>query len=395
MEALIKELSTSFEEFKRLNDERLKAVEEGKATSELDEKLSRLNAAMDESKARMDDIEAKANRSKTAPGESREAAEHKQAFEGWVRKGVDSGLHDLERKALNVTTDADGGYAVPEDLDRSILDLVQNSSPMRKLCTVIQVGTSDYKKLVNKHGATSGWVDEDDARSATTTPSLAQVTPFMGELYAMPQATQTMLDDVFFNVESWLKSEIAEQFASAEGSAFISGDGSKKPKGIMSYTSVVTDDGSRTFGQLQHLVAASETAVTTNELIQLIYKLKAGLRTGASWMMNKGTIAILRQLKDSTGQYMWAPGMVAGQPSTLFGYPVHENEDMAAAAADAVPVAFGNFKRGYYIVDRMGVRMLRDPYTAKPYVSFYSTKRVGGMLVDSDAIKLLKMKASA
>lgn len=390
---LLTNQNQAFEAFKEANDKRLKSLEaKGTVDPLLEEKVDKANAELTALAKQLDSIEKKMNRPRgTGAGDERqEVAEHKAAFGQFVRKGLDDGLRDLEMKAFNLTTAGDGGYAVPLELDNDILSLVRNVSPIRQVATVRQVGGATYKKLVNTGGATSGWVDEDDARTATNTPTFATITPYMGEIYANPAATQQMLDDVFFNAEQFLIEEVSQVFASAEGVAFLSGDGSKKPKGILNYTSVTTADASRAFGQLQHKAAASATAITGDELIDLVYMLKQGYRTGAVWMMNSTTMGAVRKLKDTTGQYLWAPGIAAGQPSQLLGYSVYENNDMADIATTAVAVMFGNFKYGYMICDRMGTQVLRDPFTNKPYVHFYTTKRVGGMLMDSCAIKLLK-----
>jgi HK97 family phage major capsid protein len=260
------------------------------------------------------------------------------------------------------------------------------------------VSTSDYKKLVNVRGTASGWVDEDDARTATASSSMAQVTPFMGEIYANPQATQQMLDDVFFNAEQFIIDECATEFAAKEGAAFVVGDGTKKPKGFCAYTTAATADSSRAFGTLEHVATgvAGDWAASNKAdiLITLVHKLKAGLRANARWVTNKGLLAEIRTFKDAEGNYLWRPGLEAGQPSTLLGYGITEAEDMPAKAASALSLAFGDFRRGYTIVDRIGTRILRDPYTNKPYVGFYVTKRVGGMVVDSQAIKFVKFAVS-
>ena len=322
-------------------------------------------------------------------------AEHKSAYMKWLRKGVDSGLAELEAKALNITTDADGGYAVPEEIDRDIQQTLLDISPVRSVATVRQISTSDYKKLVSRRGAASGWVDEDDGRTATNTPTLAQVTPFMGEIYANPQATQTMLDDVFFNAESWLAGEIADEFAYQEGVAFISGNGTKKPKGFLAYSTAATADSGRAFGTLQHVLSGADGAFVAAPnggdcLITTVQSLKAGHRPGAVWMMNSLTLAAVRKLKDGDGNYLWRPGLEAGAPSSILGYRVVDAEGMPDLAADSLSIVFGNFRAGYLIVDRVGVRTLRDPYSNKPYVGFYTTKRVGGAVVDSEAIKVVK-----
>jgi HK97 family phage major capsid protein len=392
---LLTEQGQAFEEFKKANDQRLQAKADGKAVGDFEAKLGKLNDVMDAIKEQVKEIEKKAGRPGTGGGDVDPArAEHKQAFGQFLRKGDDDGLAALQKKAYNITTDADGGYAVPEDLDRDILSQLVDVSPIREIANVRTVSTSDYKKLVNVHGTASGWVDEDDARTGTAGSSMAQVTPFMGELYAYPQATQQMLDDVFFNAEQFIIDECATEFARAEGAAFVSGDGVKKPKGFLSYATAATADGSRAFGTLEHLVtgvAGGWAASNPSDiLITLVHKLKAGLRANARWVMNKSLLAEIRTFKNVDGDYIWRPGLEAGQPDRLLGYAVTEAEDMPAKAASSLSIAFGDFRRGYTIVDRIGTRILRDPYTNKPYVGFYVTKRVGGMVVDSQAIKLLK-----
>ena len=216
-------------------------------------------------------------------------------------------------------------------------------------------------------------------RSQTATSKLGLIEPFMGEIYGNPQATQKMLDDAFFNVEAWINSELATEFAEQEEIAFTTGDGTKKPKGFLAYESTDETDKVRAFGKLQHIVSGDATAVTADAIIKLIYTLRKAHRTGAKFMMNNNSLFAIRLLKDSEGNYLWRPGLELGQPSSLAGYGI---------------AAFGNFKRGYTIVDRIGTRILRDPYTNKPFVGFYTTKRTGGMLVDSQAIKLLKIAAA-
>jgi len=403
---LLEKQNKAFAEFREANDARLKALEsKGSVDPLLEEKVDKANAAITAIGKQMDEIEKKANRpGGVGKGSARpEVDEHKQAFGLFLRKGREDGLRELEKKALNITTDADGGYAVPEQIDTDVLSLMQNMSPMRGVCNVITVGTPDYKKLVSTHGAGSGWVDEDDARTETTSPGLAQVTAYMGELYANPMATQTALDDIFFNAEAWLQQELSDAFAIAEGTAFVTGDGSKKPKGFLAYTQAATADATRAFGTVEYIATGADAAFKTasatvspaDDLLTAIHAMKAGLRTGAAFMLNSATLATVRKWKAyGTGDYIWQPGLVAGQASSLFGFGVVENEDMPAVAADATPIAFGNWKRAYTIVDRIGIRVLRDPYTNKPYVGFYTTKRVGGMLVDSNAVKLIKIAAS-
>lgn len=396
------DLNRVFAEFRASNDERLKQIEtQGTADAALVTKVENLNAALGELeqvRKRLDGIEARSNRTEIGRHGVEQSAEvraHRAGFDAFVRRGVEDGLAQLEVQAkLRTTQDADGGYAVPEELDRDILGRLTNLSPMRQIANVVTVGPG-YRKLVNRGGATSGWVGEEDARPETNTPQLAALTPFWGEVYANPAATQTMLDDAFFNVEGWLADEIELEFALQEGGAFVTGDGAKKPKGFLAYTTNAAGDKTRAFQVLQHIISGAAAALPTNadKFIDMVQALNAQLRTGAVWTMNGLTTGAIRKLKDAEDNYLWQPGLKEGQPTTLLGYPVVEMEDMPDVAADALPVAFGNFKRGYKITDRIGIRVLRDPYTNKPYIHFYTTKRVGGYVEDANAIKLLKISA--
>lgn len=394
VEQVAQELQSKFDDFKSKNDKRIDALESEKG--KLAGQVETLNGKLTELESLKSDLETELAAVKRPGGpqqQSKAATEHKTAFMQFMRKGDDDGLRDLERKALQVGTDEDGGYAVPEELDRNILTLLKDEVVMRQEATVMTIGGSDYKKLVNVGGTSSGWVGETDSRPATDTSKLKLIEPFMGEIYGNPQATQKMLDDVFFNAESWINSELAIEFSEQEEIAFTSGNGTKKPKGFLAYTSSLDDDKTRAFGTLQHILSGSAAAVTADSIIQLVYTLRKTHRNGAKFMLNNNSLFKIRILKDSEGNYLWRPGLELNQPSTLLGYGIAENEQMPDIAADAKAIAFGNFKRGYTIVDRIGTRILRDPYTNKPYVGFYTTKRTGGMLADSQAIKLLQIGA--
>ncbi len=407
LKRLLAELAKTFEEYKSTNDARLKEVEsKGKADPLLDEKLAKMDekmAALSAEKKKLEEslslLEAKENRPGKPDSGDQLQAEHKEAFMNWARKGNDAMLQDLARKgtSINVTTGSEGEYAVPTQISTQIYSLLTQNAPMRGVCRVIQVGTEDYSELVNTHGATSGWVGETDARTNTNAPELAVLTPYFGEIYAMPKATQKSLDDIFFNVEGFLSEEVARDFAEKENAAFVSGDGTKKPKGILAYTTAATADKSRAFGTLEYVKTGAAAAFgdTTPQdvLMDLVYKLKAGHRMKARWMLAGATLATIRKWKDKDDNYLWQPGMVLGEPDKILGYPVTENDDWDLVGANKYPIAFGDFWAAYTIVDRIGIRMLRDPYTAKPYVQFYTTKRVGGFLKDSEAIKLVKCSA--
>lgn len=394
VELVAQELQNRFNEFKEKNDRRIEAIEAQKG--KLSENVETLNAKLSELDALKSSLEEELvalKRPETVKS-SQSVSDHKLAFSLFIRKGKDEGLAELEKKAMQTTTDPDGGYAVPEELDRNIIKALGDEIVMRQECQVLTVGTPDYKKLINKGGTTSGWVGETDKRPETSTSKLGVIEPVWGEIYGNPAATQRMLDDSFFNVEQFIVSELTQEFAQQEEQVFTSGDGQKKPKGLLAYGSDEKPDKDREWGTLQHLMLKKPSEITADEIMQLIYTLRKPYRTNARFMMNNKTLFQVRTLKDSQGNYLWQPGLQLGQPSALLGYGIAENEQFADLGAGNVPVAFGNFKRCYTILDRIGVRVLRDPYTNKPFVHFYTTKRVGSMLVDSNAIKLLKGKAS-
>lgn len=337
-------------------------------------------------------IPAAVARPQLAAGDAANPA--RSAFvEGYLRKG-----REVELKSFAGNVPADGGYAVPKEIDAVIDATLKSISPIRAVANVVQVGSAGYRKLVTTNGVASGWASEVAARPTTATPTFNEIVPSFGELYANPAATQAMLDDAQFDVEAWLADEIATQFAKAEGTAFVNGDGIDKPKGFLTYTIAATGDATRSFGQLQYVpVGAASDFPSTNpqdKLLDLVHALRAPYRQGAVWVMNSATLAKIRKFKTSDGAFVWQPGLVTGQPDTLLGYSVVESEDMPDIAANTTPIAFGNFKAGYLVAERSETNILRDPYSNKPYVNFYATKRIGGAVSNSEAIKLLKIAAS-
>lgn len=312
--------------------------------------------------------------------------------DGYLRRGV-----AVETKALATVADVDGGYAVPEEIDAAIDRMLQSISPIRGIANVVRVGTSGYRKLVTTGGTPSGWVSETAARPETDTPEFVEIAPPMGELYANPAASQTMLDDAAFDVEAWLAGEIAAEFAKAEGSAFVRGTGVNQPRGFLSAPTSAAADGARPFGTVQFVTSGAAgnfaAANPQDRLIDLVQALRPPYRQGATFVMNSATAARLRKIKTSDGAFLWQPGLVAGQPDTLLGYPLVEAEDMPDVAADSLSIAFGNFRAGYLIAERQETAILRDPYSRKPFVHFYATKRVGGQVSNSEAIKLMKFSA--
>lgn len=314
------------------------------------------------------------------------------AFAGYVRSGT-----TLEMKAFTGVTGDSGGYAVPREIDATIDTLLKAASPIRSVANVVQVGSAGYRKLVTTGGTPSGWAAETGARTETATPTFVEIAPPMGELYANPSATQAMLDDALFDVETWLADEIAMEFAKAEGAAFVNGSGTSRPKGFLQQPVAASADGARAFGTLQYIAsgAAGDFAANPQErLIDLVQALRAPYRQGAVFVMNAATLARIRKFKTGDGAFVWQPSLAAGQPATLLGYPVIEAEDMPDIAAGALAIAFGNFRLGYVIAERGETAILRDPYSNKPFVNFYATKRIGGCVTNSEAIKLMKFAAS-
>jgi HK97 family phage major capsid protein len=396
-------LGKSFAEYQAKNDQRLVEIEKtGKADPLTEETLTKLNAQIDAQQKTIDAMALDLKRPQIS-GEgkavtmSADEVKHRAAFDAFARKGVEDGLSDLQVKALNMGVSADGGFAVPKVIDAQVLALIKTVSPIRSISNVVTTSTTDYRKLVNIHGAAATWQGETGTTADSATPQLAEVAPPSGWLEARPRATQQSLDDAFFDFEGWLADEVALSFAVAEGAAFISGNGTNKPRGFLAGAApVATADGARAFGTLQYTPGGVAAAMPTigDPYIDLIYSLKAAHRAQASFVTHSLALAAMRKLKDTTGAYLWQPSLIAGQPSTFLGYPIVEAEDMPVIVANAFPLAFGNFKAGYLVTDRFGTRVLRDPFTAKPYVEFYTTKRVGGAVVDSEAIKLLKMAVS-
>ena len=349
--------------------------------------IASLQSDVVEVKARVDRIAVAAQR--PAISGASPTPEVKGFVDGYLRRGS-----TLELKSISGTVPSDGGYAVPREIDALIARQLTEISPIRAIAQVVQTGSAGYRKLVTLGGTASGWVGEIASRPETATPDFAEIAPPTGELYANPAASQAMLDDAGFDLENWLASEIAMEFARAEGAAFVNGSGVNQPKGFLAAPVSEDFDGDRPFGTLQYLGSGDAAGFGANPdgtLIDLVHTLKAGHRQGASWVMNSATLAEVRKLKTADGAFLWQPGMVEGQPDRLFGYPVVEAEDMPDIAANAFPIAFGNFRAGYLIAERTATQILRDPFTNKPFVHFYATKRIGGQVLDSAAIKLLKI----
>lgn len=389
-------LMRGFNIYREENDRRLSRLEKAQSIDVIvEEKLARIDQFMDETQKRIAELQSKSRRPALQSRDSHfDPAEdfHRKSFETYIRGGDAGALPVIDTKALSSGSGPDGGFLVPAPHEREILRRMTMISPIRALASVQTISTSTFKKAYCTTGPQAGWVSETAARTQTNSQQIAELNFPAMELYAMPSATQTILDDAAVNIEEWISSEVETVFAEQEGAAFVTGDGVGKPLGFNTPQKV--PQASWSWGKLGYVItgAAGNFAASapSDSLIDLIYALKAGYRQNATFVMNRKTQAAIRKLKMTTGEYLWQPPLTAGGRATLMTFPLVEAEDMPDIGADTTPIAFGDFARGYLIVDRIGVRVLRDPYSAKPYILFYTTKRVGGGVQDFDAIKFLK-----
>lgn len=383
----IEELGRAFEEFKATHTQELNALKQGAGTADFQAKLDAINAAMDRHQKEIEDAHTKLAASQMgAGGKTVKDSEYTSAFEAHMRKG------DVQA-ALNKGAADEGGYLTPSEWDRTITDKLRDESPMRQLAQVQSTSKAGWKKLFNLGGTGSGWVGETDARPETATPTLAELGFGHGEIYANPAATQQLLDDSEISIEAWLAGEVQAEFAEQEGAAFINGNGVNKPAGILTYVTGGANAAKHPFGAIPVVNSGAAADITSDSVLDLIYGLPKKYRQNARFLTNNLTIAKLRKLKDGQGNYLWQPSAQAGQPATLHGYGIAEDENMPDVAANALPIMFGDYKRGYLIIDRVGVRVLRDPYTKKPYILYYTTKRVGGGVQNPECLRALKVAA--
>lgn len=396
------ELARAFETFKDANDARLAELERKNSTDVLsEEKVNRINGEL----TRLQDSVARLTASHKRPGAARDAGfgekscQHKQAFLRYVSKGAEGDLHALESKAMSVVSDPDGGFAVPADISDRIITRQYDTTPMRQLATIMTVNSDAIEMLRDTDDAEAQWLAELSTVSDTEPGQFGRVRIPVHSLHAQPKATQKLLDDANLNVEEWLINKIAGRFARRENAAFITGDGVTMPRGITTYPTAATADGSRAWGTFEHVITTSTSGFPSSNpgdvLITLVHKLRAGYLPKAAWIMPRALSEAIRKFKESTtNAYIWQPGLAAGQPSTLLGYPIYLGEDMPAIASNSLSVAFGNFAEAYTVVDRAGLQILRDPYTAAPFVKFRCAKRVGGDVTNFEAIKFLKFATS-
>lgn len=412
---LVQDFKSDWEAFKKTQDQILADKADGKSVGELQEKLNKINAAIEAKQAevtgKLAAMETAMRRSPMDNGSKQtdvNAAEHKAAFMGFMRKGVETGLEAIQKKALAVNDDTAGGYMVHADLTGRIIKHVFETSPIRAYANVQTISTDALEGMMDINQATSGgWVSEAGTRSSTATPAIGQWRITAEEQSAMPAATQKLLDDAAWDAEGWLADKIADKFSRDENAAFVTGSGVGKPHGFVSSDrtivadSGVTDDTFQSAKKMGYVPTGTSAAFGTASgngdcLVNTVQALKAEYRArpGVAWGMNRTTFAAVRTLKDQYGRYLWEPSFQAGMPSMLLGFPVAEFNDMAVMAANSYSIAFANWREAYQIVDRQGIRVMRDPYTSKPYVLFYSTKRTGGDVLNFEAIKFVKFAAS-
>lgn len=325
-------------------------------------------------------------------------APHQKAFEAYLRCGDEDALRGvvLEGKSMNTQINSDGGFLVDPQTSEMIRNVVKSTSSVRTIASVVHVEATSFDVLVDHADMGHGWSNEVDALGETESPQIDRITIPLHELSALPKASQRLLDDAAFDIESWLAGRIADKFARAEADAFINGNGQDKPRGFLSHASVNNDAWS--WGTLGYVATGTDgdfnTANPSDSIIELVYALGAQYRSNATFIMNSKTAGAVRKMKDADGRFLWSDGLAAAEPARLMGYPVLVAEEMPDIASDANAIAFGDFSSGYTIAERPDLRVLRDPFSAKPHVLFYATKRVGGDVSDFAAIKLLKFATS-
>ncbi len=364
--------------------------------SSVSDNAAQVKALMD----RLDDEEKKANRpgASATNGETLSplAAAEKKALNDWVRSADPKVFQPNEElKAMMVGSDPDGGYTVLPNMSSGMTKRIFDQSPMRRLAHVETITRGDsWEEPLDDDDLGSAWVSETEERPDTSTPQVAMLRVPVHEQYAMPRVTQQLLEDSSWDVAKWLEGKAGDRFGRQEGITFVTGNGIKKPRGFLDYDKSLNGDTiSRPRGALQYIISGHATLITADALRSLTWTLRAPYRSGASWLMNSATAGTIDKLKNGNGDYIWRDGMTAGAAPALLGYPVTIDENMPDIAAGAFPIAFGNFKLGFIIIDKLGLRVLADPYTSKPWVKFYTRKRVGGAVRNTDAIKLLKIEA--
>ena len=393
--ATFDDVLTTFEAFKQKNDEALAEIKAGKTDVLTIESLDKVNAAIDEIR---DAVDAQAKIQAAAKlgdggviGDIKADPEYTAAFKAHMRRG-DKAPADVQA-ALTKGTDADGGYLAPIEWDRTIGDKLKRISPMRANSRVISISVAGFKKLFSDRNVGSGWVGETASRPATATPQIGVLDFTPGEIYATPAISQQLLDDAAIDLEQWLGDEVETEFSRQEGIAFLAGDGVNKPYGILTYVTGAANAARHPYGAIATVNSGSAAALTGDGFVDLMYDLPSEFAANAKLYINRSSLRLARKLKDGQGNYLWQPSYAAGEPASLNGAPIVEMPDMPAVAAGAIAALYGDMEATYLVVDRVGIRVLRDPYTNKPFVHFYTTKRVGGGVHNPEPMRALKVSA--
>jgi HK97 family phage major capsid protein len=382
----VQALGEAFQEFKSVQAQRLEEIEtKGVADPILNEKLDKVSSFLNETSERLAKLEAVNNRprSESSQGSAFDNPEHKSAFAGYVRRGDEATLQGLELKSLSVGSDPDGGYLIPAATVEMIQTKMEDMSVLRRLAKTTKISTDALELLIDRKEADAGWVAETGERAETNTPDLSKLRIPVHEMFAKPHATQKLLDDSNVNIESWLSEKIAHKMAAMEAEAFLFGDGAGKPRGILNYDTSENEE----WGCI-HTLAGAPTNV--DALIQGLHALKPGYLPNAKWLMSRHALSRIRTLKDQQGQYLWQPGLEGDYRPKLLGHTI-ELCDSLVLEEDNDTILFGDFASAYQIVDRAGIHILRDPYSVKPFVQFYTTKRVGGDMANFEAVKAIKI----
>jgi HK97 family phage major capsid protein len=411
--ALINAIKASFEAFKEANDKVLADLKKGQSDVVQNDKVDRINAEITTLNSKLVEVASQMSALQLSGSTNNEeqkliaafARERGQEISAQVYRDYRAGMDVYMRKgsaaphavmaAMSVGSDPDGGYAVTPDTSGRIVSKIYETSPVRQVANVVTIGTDAIEGFNDLGEGDAGWVAELGDRAETNTPQLGKWSIPVHEMYAMPKVTQKLLDDAMFDVEGWLAGKTADKFARTENTAYINGNGIGKPRGLLTYTTAATADSSRAWGTFEHVATGTSGGFGTapngsDKLTDLVFKLKAGYRNNANFMMARSTLAEVRKLKDGNGNYLWQPNFTERQNSMLLGFPVVEAEDFPVMAANSLSIGFGDIREAYTIVDRAGIRVLRDALTSKGFVKFYTTRRTGGGAVNFEAFKLLK-----
>lgn len=388
----VNELSANWEQFKALNDRKDREVEKkGAADPVTLAQLDKISETIDGYQDNISALQTALNRpsldSKSSTiMDSGKELEYKKSFCEYVRKGKEGNLFDLQKKTLSASQDRDGGYLVTHQMAQNMIKTLHDASPMRQIANVVQISSDALELIEDREDAAAGWTQELEARDNTATPQLAKKIIPVHELYAQPKATQKLIDDASIDIEAWLADKLNDVFSRKENAAFINGDGANKPMGLLSYAS------GKEWGKIEQVASQQDDAITAESLLNLFFSLKENYATNGKFLMSRSALQAIRTIKNpSTGTYLWQPSLSVGTPDSLLGAEVVQCADMPEIAKGKLAVAFGDFKSAYQIVDRFGIRLMRDPFTEKPFVKFYTTKRVGGDVVNFNAVKLLRI----